>query len=112
MIYLLKLHIVIFFSLLTIHFFIEVNNREESVAKINADLEQIDKWSKKWLVIFSPFKTKSLIVSNKSDRKQNPPVVFDNTAVSEVNHHAYLGLTFSFALRWNTHVDELCTKAN
>ena len=73
---------------------------------------QINKWSKKWLVTFSPSKTKSLIVSNKSDRELNPPVIFDNTAVSEVNHHTYLGITFSFNLRWNTHVDELCTKAN
>ena len=92
--------------------FIEVDNREESVAKINADLEQINKWSKKWLVTFLPSKTKSLIVSNKSDRELNPPVIFDNTAVSEVNHHTYLGITVSFNLRWNTHVDELCTKAN
>ena len=38
--------------------FIEVDNREESVAKINADLEQINKWSKKWLVTFSPSKKK------------------------------------------------------
>ena len=67
---------------------------------------------KKWLVTFSPSKTKSLIVSNKSDRELNPPVIFDNTAVSEVNHHTYLGITFSFNLRWNTQVDELCTKAN
>ena len=29
--------------------FIEVDNREESVAKINADLEQINKWSKNGL---------------------------------------------------------------
>ena len=67
---------------------------------------------KKWLVIFSPSKTKSLIVSNKSDRELYPPVDFDNTAVSEVNHHTYLGITFSFNLTRNTHVDELCTKAN
>ena len=53
-----------------------VDDREESVAKINADLEQINKWSKKWLVTFSPSKTKSLIVSNKSDRELNPPVIF------------------------------------
>ena len=67
---------------------------------------------KKRLVTFSPSKTKSLIVSNKSDPELNPPVIFHNTAVSEVNHHTYLGITFSFNLRWNTHVDELCTKAN
>ena len=51
-------------------------------------------------------------MSNKSDRELNPLVIFDNKAVSEVNHHAYLGITFSFNLRWNTHVDKLCTKAN
>ena len=75
-------------------------------------MEQINKWSKKWLVTFSPSKTKSLIVSNNSDQELNPPVSFDKTAVSEVNHHTYFGITVLFNLRWNTHVDELCTKAN
>ena len=51
-------------------------------------------------------------MSNKSDREVNPPAIFDNTAVSEVNHHTYLGITVSFNLWWNTHVDELCAKAN
>ena len=69
-----------------------------------------------------PSTTKSLIVSNKSDCKQNPPAIFNITTVPEVNYHTVLGLTFSFNffnfqhsfLRWNTHayVDKLCIKAN
>ena len=92
--------------------FIEVDNRLESTNLINTDLQNIYNWSLKWLVSFSPTKTKSLIISNKHDRLLNPTVVFDNTVISEVSHHKYLGLHFSYNLKWSTHIDEISSKAN
>jgi hypothetical protein len=91
--------------------FIEVNNRDEAANYINEDLERIQRWSKKWLVSFSPEKTKSLIVSHKNDRHLNPPITFNNTVVSEVNSHTYLGLKFSYNLKWNEHIEHISTKA-
>ena len=32
--------------------------------------------------------------------------------ISEVNHHTYLGLKFSFKLKWNAHLNDICTKAS
>ncbi len=91
--------------------FIEVDNRDGTAAKLNEDLEKINRWSQKWLVKFSPEKTKSLIISNKNDRFSNPAIMFNNTLVSEVTCHTYLGLKFSYNLRWNAHIDVICTKA-
>ena len=91
--------------------FIEVDNRDQTVHLVNADLERIHKWSEKWLVSFSPQKTKSLIISNKLDKNLNPPVSFNNTAVAEVSSHRYLGLILASNLKWDIHIDDLVTKA-
>ena len=52
--------------------FIEVNNRVESASLINRDLISISDWAKRWLITFSPSKTKSLTISNKNDGHVNP----------------------------------------
>ena len=91
--------------------FIEFDNRDEAARLIENDLSRIIQWSNKWLVKFSPQKTKSLIISNKVDRDLNPPITFDNEIVTEVNHHTYLGLKFSFNLKWNEHINDTYSKA-
>jgi hypothetical protein len=91
--------------------FIDIEDRIASANCANEDLERIRKWSEKWLVTFSPTKTKSLITSNKPDRKDNPPVFFGNTAIEEVDNHIYLGLNFSYNLKWNSHICDVHTKA-
>ena len=91
--------------------FIEFDNRDEAVRQIENDLSRVMQWSNKWLVKFSSPKTKSLIISNKVDRHLNPPLTFDNETVTEVNHHTYLGLKFSYNLKWNEHINETYLKA-
>ena len=88
-----------------------MDNREEATNLIYQDLQNIHNWSQKWLISFSAQKTKSRI-SNKHDRLLNPPVVFNNINISEVSHHKYLGLEFSYNLKWNTHIDSISCKAN
>ena len=73
--------------------FIEVDNCEQASEQINADLDAIHKWSKNWLVTFSPVKTKSLIISNKKDA--NPPAMLNNHVIEDVPAHTYLGLKFA-----------------
>ena len=80
--------------------FLEVDNRRETVEKVNNDLNRIEKWADKWLVNFSPQKTKSLIISNKWNASRNPPPRFKNENIEEVSSHKYLGLIFSKDLKW------------
>ena len=91
--------------------FIEVDNREDAANAINEDLAEINNWSKKWLVTFSAPKTKSLIISNKRDVDQSPPVFLDGHRIEEVKYHTYLGLKFSSNLRWNRHINDIALKA-
>jgi len=92
--------------------FIEVDDRNEAALKISHDLSNIHDWSTKWLVDFSPSKTKSLIVSNKKDANLNPPVLFNNVIIDEVSSYKYLGLHFASNLRWNSHIDAVTKNAH
>ena len=75
--------------------FIEVDDRIEAANKVNEDLAHIFKWSKQWIVQFSPSKTKSLIISNKKDSNLNPPVCINNLPIEKVKSFRYLGLHFT-----------------
>ena len=91
--------------------FLEVDNRHETAAKINADLSAIDDWSKQWIVNFSPSKTKSLIISNKKDSTKNPPVFLNNRQIAEVSNFKYLGVHFTSNLKWGLHIETTAAKA-
>ena len=91
--------------------FIEVDDRVETVSKLEGDLLNIEQWADKWLVSFAPEKTKSLTVSNKRDSNQNPVIHFKNHIIEEVQSHTYLGLLFTSKLSWNMHINNVEQKA-
>ncbi len=91
--------------------FIEVDNRVDTAALINIDLESIQKWSQDWLVTFAPQKTKTLTISNKTDSNLNPPVRLNGNIIENVPSHTYLGLKFANNLRWNHHINDVSIKA-
>jgi len=59
--------------------FIEVDNREREREReretmlIENDLVAVMNWAKSWLVIFSPSKTETMIISTKSRAEEHPP---------------------------------------
>ena len=63
--------------------YISIDNRERACNLVNADLEAIHEWSRKWLVDFSVPKTKSLIISNKG---------MNGTVLDDVHSHKHLGV--------------------
>ncbi len=91
--------------------FVEVEDRENTSLLINTDLARIADWASRWLVSFSPDKTKSLVVSNKRDSNMNPSVKFCDAIIKEVRNHVYLGLTFSSNLKWTDHIECIYLKA-
>ena len=91
--------------------FIEVDNRELAAMLINEDLVNIQNWSNKWLVAFSPPKTKSLTISYKKDANLNPSIYLNGQLIDEVTHHTYLGLQFASNLRWSQHIQDVAVKS-
>ena len=87
------------------------NCREEAANFIDNDLKEIQTWADKWLITFSPPKTKSLIISNKPDYHLNPRIHLNGFEIEEVKHHTYLGLKFSSNLKWSEHINTISTKA-
>ncbi|MCP3900406.1 MAG: RNA-directed DNA polymerase [Desulfobacteraceae bacterium] len=91
--------------------FVEVDNRNQTANDINSDLLAITNWSNRWLVTFSPTKTKALTISNKHDAALNPELEFMGNIIEEVDSHPYLGLRFSNDLKWKSHIDDIAKNA-
>jgi hypothetical protein len=91
--------------------FLEVDNRDTCSVLINEDLNDIERWAKRWLVNFSAAKTKSMIISNLRDRHLNSILQFCGAPIENVDTYTYLGLIISYNLRWNAHIDAVSTKA-
>ena len=60
----------------------------------NDDLNKITKWVDQWLVSFIPYKSQSLIVSNKMNKLDHPDSIFSETVLITIDHHKHLGIIF------------------
>ena len=58
--------------------YIVVDNPDTSAVLLNNDLDQINKWSRQWLVSFNPAKTECLTISNKIKKPFHPSLIFDS----------------------------------
>lgn len=75
---------------------------------LNHDLNEIDKWSKQWLVSFNPNKTEVLYFGN-----DNPPVLeFGNTILTTIDSHKHLGITLDDDCKWHSHINNIITSAS
>ena len=73
---------------------------------IDHNLNEMDLWSKKWLMSFNPDKTEIIIYSNRSI-PENLDFSFNGKSVPITTSHKHLGVTFSNDAKWNTHVDNI-----
>ena len=81
-------------------------------ARLMNDLEKSNQWSARWLVSFSAEKTKSMTISNKNIPVHHPTLYFDGEEINQVDKHNHLGITLSSDLTWQSHVDDIVSKAD
>jgi hypothetical protein len=50
-----------------------VDNPSDTAFLLNQDLNQIQRWSEKWLVKFNPIKTETMVISSKRNKPHHLP---------------------------------------
>ena len=88
-----------------------MDNRVRAAERLEQDLAAISTWAKTWLVRFSPPKTESLIISNKTNLAEHPPIHMDGSVLNEVSHHKHVGIILSKDLSWHKHISSIEIKA-
>lgn len=80
-------------------------------AELNLNLERIKNWCDQWQMQLNPTKTVFMSISRKKNILSYPYSI-NGHELAQAKQYKYLGLIFTPDLRWNLHVEELCSKAN
>ena len=91
--------------------YIIVDDPIQAAEQLNLDLAKIHHWADKWPVTFNPGKSESILLSRKHNKPYNPPVLWDQTQIAEVNSHKQLGIIFSNDCTWHEHLVLVKSKA-
>ena len=79
--------------------------------KLQADLDQLQKWERTWLMEFNTSKCQAISITNKIK-----PIIgryqVHGHILEQVNCAKYLGIYIDSKLTFNTHVDAIVKKAN
>ena len=61
---------------------------------------------------FQPVKCNIMQITRKRTNKMEASYTLEGTVLENVDSIKYLGVTITRELRWNTHISNMCTKAN
>ena len=84
-----------------------VHDTQTSANDLNKDLKLINNWAFQWKMNFNPDPTKQVrefIFSRKAKEKNHPPLVFNNTSVSQSSSHKHLGVILDSKLIFDEHL--------
>ena len=80
--------------------------------KLQRDIDRSGSWARKWGMRFQPVKCNMMQLTNKRSSKIQASYTLEGTVVENVESIKYLGVTITNDLKWNTHISNVCTKAN
>ena len=89
----------------------EIKNTEDTV-KLQEDIDRLGCWARSWGMRFQPVKCNIVQITRKRIKKINASYSLEGTVLENVEKIKYLGVTITNDLKWNTHVSNICTKAN
>ena len=73
------------------------------------DLKKLEIWADSWGMRFNAKKCYILSITSKGIKKFYE---LNSCILKEVDHNPYLGIILSKDLKWETHIDQVCKKAN
>ena len=89
----------------------EIKGTEDTV-KLQEDIDRLGCWARKWGMRFQPVKCNIMQITRKRIKKINASYNLEGTILDNVENIKYLGVIITNDLKWNTHVSNICTKAN
>ena len=87
-----------------------IKTYEDCIA-LQQDLRILEKWEKKWQMRFKPDKCNIMRFTRKS-RPIHHSYTLSGHQLESVSNHNYLGVTLSYNLKWNSHIDASTAKAS
>ena len=88
---------------------------EEDTMKLQRDIDRLGSWARKWGTRFQLVKCNMMQLTKKKKKKtdqEDPCFIYLGGNWPWKLTIKYLGVTITSDLRWNTHVSNVCTKAN
>ena len=85
---------------------------EKDTMKLQRDIDRFGSWVRKWGMRFQPVKCNMMQLTRKRIKKIPASYTLEGTNLENAESIKYLGVTIISDLRWNTHVSNVCTKAN
>ena len=83
-----------------------------TLVKLQKDIDRLGSWARKWGMRFQSVKCNMMQLTRKRIKKIHASYTLEGTDLENVESIKYLGVTITSDLRWNTHVSNVCTKAN
>ena len=84
----------------------------EDTLKLQRDIDRLGNWARKWGMRFQPVKCNMMQLKRKHLNKIQASYTLEGAVIENVNNIKYLGVTITSDLKWNTHINNICTKAN
>ena len=85
---------------------------KEDTLKLQRDIDRLGNWARKWGLRFQPVKCNMMQLTRKHLNKIQASYTLEGTVLENVDNIKYLGVTITNDLKWNTHISNICTKAN
>ena len=92
-----------------------IHDSQTSANVLNKDLEMIHNWAFQWKMNFNPDPTKQaqeVIFIRKTKKLPHPPLVFNNTNVTQSIYQKHLGIILDSKLTFENHINMVTTKIN
>ena len=89
----------------------EIRDTDDSL-ELQKGMNRLGCWARKWGMIFQPVKCNIMQITRKRTNKIEASYTLEGTVLENVDSIKYLGVTIPHDLRWNTHISNMCIKAN
>ena len=88
----------------------EIKDKEDTL-KLQKDIGRLGRLARKWGMRFQQVKCNMMQLTKKHNKIQ-ASYTLEGTVLENVESIKYLGVTITSDLKWNSHVRNVCSKAN